>query len=126
MNLTTQDLNLRPYVGGQAEIQNPSARYLYRGQIGKAEIREDPGLPPTLQLTFDWLALGVGYPPLPSSWQRVPSPRPYVATLDLFTIQNIGPSPDYPGLDRLCLTSQFTGEIIILFPKGGSSLEPPP
>jgi hypothetical protein len=124
--LTPRDLNLRPYVGGQAEIQNPIVGLLCRGQIKTAEVREEPGLPPTLYLTFDWIAQGVDYPPSPSRWIRQPSPRPYNTFLDAYTIQNIGPSPDYPGLDRLFLSSQLTDEVITLFPKGGSKLQKPP
>jgi hypothetical protein len=99
------------YVGGQLEVQNPVERYLYRGEIKTIALRGED-----LVVDFTWIAQGVGYPPLPKSWVRSKT-RNYVASVDLF------PSCEIDS-DRIVMQSPYTNELVVLFSRGGSRLDP--
>lgn len=118
MKLTTE--SLRPYVGGQMEIQNQVEEYFFRGEISRIGV--DDG---SLNVGFSWLAKGEGYSrdcPIPDRWVRE-EPKDYTASLEMYSVSDIGSSPDSQG-SRICLQSSFTNELVVLFPKGGSRLDP--
>lgn len=106
----TQEM-LAPYMGGQIEVQNKQERYLYRGEISKITLADT-----NLVVKVAWLAKGEGYPPLPERWVRH-TPKPYTVSLKIYIVDMI------QG-DRLTLHSPYTGELAVLFPKGGSCLDP--
>jgi len=101
---------LKTYVGGQAEIQNAVEEYIYRGQISDISIKDNE-----LHLRFDWLARGVGNPP--TRWVN-DRKRNYDADLGIYFGKEIGEG-------RYYLESPITNELLVLYPKGGSSLGKP-
>ncbi len=103
------------FIGGQIEIQNEGEGYILRGQIKAAEVtsRND------FRVTLDWMAEGKGFPP--QGWNTIKMRR-YEASLEIYSVSNIGPSPQ-GGDDRLCLNSSVTGELVVLFPANGSKLD---
>ncbi|MFA6536279.1 MAG: hypothetical protein WCT25_02475 [Candidatus Paceibacterota bacterium] len=119
MRLTTQ--TVARFIGGQMEIQNPSEGYLYRGEIQTATVEESAN---ELHVRFAWLAKGEGFPPLPKSWVNAPEDLDYSASLEIYTVSDIGPSGHIDGDHRLCLNSSITGETVILFPPNSSKLDP--
>ena len=74
-----------------------------------------------LKVKFAWLAKGEGFPPIPKKWYK-DDRLDYVVSLTLYLASDIG-SGDY-GDSRICLNSNFTGEICVLFPPNGSKLDP--
>lgn len=98
------------YIGGQVEIQNLQEKYLFRGKIVGATVENNE-----IKVTFDWLAKGEGYPPLPEKWVKV-DVRDYVASLEIYSLVDIGE-------ERLCLNSSITGETVVFYPLGGSELD---
>lgn len=113
--MTIDDLPV--YVGGQAEIQNPGEGYLYRGTI--KEIRLEGS---TLKIGFTWLAKGVGYPPVPTSWVR-DEKLTYEAAIAPQSVSDMGPGRE--GGSRL-LAYTYSGEMVLLIPPDGGKLEEPP
>jgi hypothetical protein len=109
MNLTQE--RVQEYVGGQIEIQNPGEGYMYRGDIKIIDIKDGE-----LTVTTSWLAKGIGSLPIPRGWVKAEN-KPYVISLEIYSVSEIGDN-------RLCLNSPFVGETTVLFPKGGSRLEP--
>jgi len=109
MELTTE--TLQRFVGGQAEIQNQHEGYLYRGEIKEAIIEGSD-----LTLRFNWQAQGVGYPPMPEKWVKADH-EDYKASLEIYSAKQ-----DDEG--RIILDSPIVGELTVLFPKGGSRLDP--
>ena len=101
-----------PYIGGQMEIQNQVEAYLYRGEIESIAIKNN-----ALQVRFRWLAKGEGFPPLPHRWIKADKPLDYVASLAIYHESGSGD-------DRLCFESRISNELVVLFPKGGSRLDP--
>lgn len=97
------------FVGGEIEIQNQNERYIYRGEVSKVTLDGD-------KLHFDlaWMAKGVGYPPVPTGWERDQTLE-YDVSLMLYSVSNISD-------DRLCLSSFISGETSVLFPPNGSKL----
>ena len=63
-----------------------------------------------------WLAKREGSLPLPKRWVRV-DPDEYGASLEVYVVSDIGNG-------RISLCSMFALESVVLFPKGGSRLEP--
>ncbi len=114
MELTTEDL--KPFIGGQIEIQNQSEEYIYRGEIADAAVENKE-----FHVRFSWFAQGEGYPPIPSRWKKDDTSE-YAASLGIYTVQNIGPGEE--GGDRIVLISDITGEVVTLFPPDGSKLDP--
>ncbi len=108
---------LATFVGGQMEIQNQSEGYVYRGELKKLTIDDKTN---ELKAEFVWLGKGDGFPP--TSWKK-DDRVDYAASLDIFSIRNIGPSQGEGG-DRWCLMSNITGETVMLFPSDGNRLDP--
>lgn len=108
MDLTTE--LLQPFIGGQLEIQKPEDGLLHRGQIKTAVVADGE-----VTVTWDWLAKGEGYPPLPKKWV-VYEPRPWSTEL-LFS--NVSDRSD----GRIVINSVL-GEICVFFPKDGSRIDP--
>ena len=107
MELNTEAL--AKYVGGQMEIQNQKRGYIYRGEVKSITIEHGE-----LRVTFAWFATGEGFPP--RRWVKY-ARTDYAATLDTYGASDIGNA-------RLALHSSSTGELIVLFPLGGSRLDP--
>lgn len=99
------------FVGGQLEVQNEVEGYLYRGEIATATVEEE-----TLKITLVWMAKGVGFPPLPERW--VSDDRlTYDASLSIYGVDDIGDG-------RITLNSWIVHELVVLYPPGGSKLDP--
>lgn len=105
--MTTE--GLQRYVGGQAEIQNSSENYIFRGEISEVSVE---GL--ELALKFDWLAKGKGMPP--AGWVKADRDD-YAISLEMCGVSDI-------SAGRLCIDCAPIGELTILYPKGGSRLDP--
>jgi hypothetical protein len=117
MELTTAMLTA--FIGGQVEIQNLAEGYIYHGEIETAVVENKE-----LRLTLNWMAKGEGYPPLPNAWVADDN-LDYAASLDIYSVNNIGPSGDeVGGGNRLFLSSEITGERVALYPADGSKLDP--
>ena len=115
MELTTE--MLAAFVGGQIEVQNEREDYLYRGQIKTAQVSDEG----EVCVELHWMAKGdEGFPS--ANW-TADDKLSYVASLEVYSASNIGPSPDGGG-DRLCLTSGIIGETVVFYPPGGSKLDP--
>lgn len=106
MKLTTQ--LLLAFVGGQMEIVHPLSNYHYIGQLREAVVNDERY---DLQVTFEWLAQGVGEVPhrmyvavniWPAIWRRNLAP---------FTVLDI-------GADGLRLSSSVGQESVFFFPRG--------
>ena len=109
-NLNSRDL--AKFVGGQLEVQNRNEGYLYRGEIATVGIKGED-----LVATLNWNARGEGYPPIPTRWVNDTEHLSYGANLSIYeVVQN--------DRERLTLSSGITGEITVLFAKGGSRLAP--
>lgn len=103
--MTTQ-ATFEPFIGGQAEVQNPREGYLYRGHIKNITVTGT-----TLRIDYEWNAQADQIPPL--NWKD--SDRlTYSISLTFYDLVNIGPGQQ--GSDRLCLSSPLNGEILVLFP----------
>lgn len=102
------------YVGGQIEVQNPGEGYIYRGEITTATV-EGGGDDATFKVALKWMAEGEGRP-LPSRWVNS-TKLTYAASLLIYDV-----SDKRDG--RILLQSPIVGEIVILFPPGGSKLDP--
>ena len=110
MQLTTE--RLAAFVGGDMEIQNESEGYLYRGPIERATVEGGE-----VRVRFKWLAKNDGGPSSPTStWTKDDRPD-YSASLQIYSVSDIGDG-------RICLNSSITGETVVLFPPGGSKLDP--
>ena len=99
------------YVGGQMEVQNQFEEYLYRGEIERIAIENNE-----LRVRLRWNAKGEGYPPLPQRWVNDDT-LDYAASLEIYRASEIGNG-------RLCFQSPITHELVVLFSKDGSKLEP--
>lgn len=109
MELTTE--MLQKYVGGQMEIQNTIEQYIYRGEIKTIAVINN-----TLKVKFNWVAKGDGFPPIPHKWVKEDT-LDYGLGLEICAVSDI-------GNDRLCLDAHITGELCVLYPLGGSKLDP--
>lgn len=109
MELTPEILDR--YTGGQAEIQNAKEGYLYRGEIQEISIKSG-----SLVIRFAWLAKGEGFPPFPDRWVNC-THLDYTAGLLLYSASDI-------GSDRIALSCRPTDELTVLYPAGGSTLDP--
>ena len=101
---------LEKYHGGQMEVQNPVEKYLYRGEIESITVEENE-----LRVKYAWVARGEGYPPLPNKWVK-DSHVNYNASLEIYSVKDEG--------NRIIMQSHITNEIVVLFPRGGSRLDP--
>ncbi len=110
----TKDTDLSSFVGGQLEVQNSQEGYLFRGEIRSLRV-EGEGQNADLTVELNWMAKGEGYPPGPSRWVKSEN-RPYTASLMVYSASEIGEG-------RLCLQSSILGEVTVLFPAGGSTLD---
>src|SRR5689334_3141271 len=120
MNLTTEIL--ARYIGGQLEVQNGMEGYLYRGEIKTAEVTDEG----EVSITLNWMAqaegIEAGRQPIPTGWIS-DTKLDYAASLDLFTVNDLGPGSDGGG-NRICLNSSIIGETTVLYPPDGSKLDP--
>lgn len=117
VELTTE--YLQRFVGGQIEAQNEVERYMYRGAISAIRMEGND-----LVAELAWMAKGEGGPPIPSKWV-VDDNKPYRASMEIYSVSNIGPSGgEVGGGDRICLQSFIVNETTILFPADGSKLDP--
>jgi hypothetical protein len=108
--------DLSRFVGGEAEITNTFESYAYRGRIETIEIVGD-----ALKIKFEWLAKNQGG----ISEHGIPKSADWDAETDL----NYGISLGFGGLNdigknRLSYKSWITHEQLILFPEGGSVMNP--
>ncbi len=103
------------YVGGQLEAQNSDEGYLYRGEIAAIAV-DGEGSDATLKVTLNWNAKGVGFPPVPNGWVK-DDRLTYSASLMIFSVTSIGD-------DRILLHTSITRETVVLYPPGGSKLDP--
>lgn len=101
---------LQKYVGGQVEVQNQLEKYIFRGEIKNISIENEEFF-----VECSWLAQGLEYPPIPTSWKKVEN-KPYQANLGIYSTNML-------DSDRICISSSITGELVILFPLGGSILD---
>jgi hypothetical protein len=99
------------YKGGQMEIQNQGEGYLYRGEIEDIYVSGE-----NLTVKFAWRAKAKGFPVLVEGWVNDDEDLGYTANLTLYaaTINN----------DRLILSSPIIGEMVAIFPPGGSRIDP--
>lgn len=104
------------FQGGQMEMQNPDDGYIYRGEIETITVENGK-----LKVTFAWLAKGVGYPPIPIKWVKCGRFN-YMVSLEICSVQDIGPSDSEVGGDNRLLFDIF-GEVVVLFPPNGSKLD---
>lgn len=102
---------LEKYVGGQMEIQNQGQKYLFRGEVEVIIAEDDQVL-----VKFAWLARGEGFPPVPQRWVKTDR-LGFAMNLLLYIPSDIGD-------DRLCFNSSLSGELVVLYPRGGSKLDP--
>lgn len=113
MDLTTE--LLERFIGGQIEVQNQNEGYLYRGEINTIEVVGE-GDRAELKATLNWMAKGEGFPPLPERWVAEGS-LTYDASLMIYSVSDIGQG-------RISLFSSIVGETTVLYPAGGSTLDP--
>ena len=105
MDLTTE--LLRTFEGGQLETQNPGEGYHYRAQITSIELNGDE-----LVATLEW-------------WASLTTDGWVVDDHELsFKVSTVIYRATQIGGDRLCLRSPYTKDLTVLYPKGGSRLEP--
>lgn len=107
MQLTTN--SIAKYIGGQMEIQNQGENYIYRGEIKTIAVEDD-----TLKVGFVWLAKGDSLPP--TKWQNHDD-LDYATSLGICHVFDIGD-------DRIALHIPIVCELTVLFPPGGSKLDP--
>ncbi len=114
MNTTPEELGKRlaEFIGGQIEIQSLQGKYIYRGEIKSAAVESGE-----LSVMLSWMAKGEGYPPVPKQWVVDPHSRYDITLVLCSSIANIGDG-------RICLQNPYTAELVVLFPLGGSRLEP--
>lgn len=123
------------YVGGELEVQNGIEGYAFRGKIATLEFlpSKDDSLS-LLKVTLEWMAkadgkpLGGGYVPT-NGWDEDANleyacntdlPNSKIGEPHLPIVQfNMGPE----GSMRMIIFNPFTGEMTVLFPKGGSQLD---
>ncbi len=117
MDIRTEDLSR--FVGGQIEIQNHDEGYLYRGEIETIEIArgaEVPGVDRNdfLVVAASWMAKYRN-----DSWISVPDKLDYRLSLLISSAVD-------GGDNRIVVTGRppFSYELVALFPKGGSRLDP--
>ncbi len=100
------------FVGGQLEVQNEVEGYLYRGEIATATVEEG-----TLKINLVWMTKGEGFlPPLPERWVSDNS-LTYDASLSIYGVGDIGDG-------RISLNCWVVHELAVLYPPGGSKLDP--
>lgn len=109
----THDLVSR-YTGGQIEVQNAGEGYLYRGEIATITV-DGAADNATLKATLTWMLKADRFPGM-QRWEPVDT-RDYAASLAIYSASDIGDG-------RLSLSSFFVGETVVLFPPGGSTLDP--
>jgi len=102
------------YASGQIEVQNPRKDYIFRGEIKTATV-EGSGGGATFKATLKWMAKGLGRP-VPSRWVN-DTDLTYEAGLLIYAVSDMGDG-------RMRLVSSIVGEITILYPPGGSKLDP--
>lgn len=114
---------LASYVGGQMVIQShyENFGYLYRGQIKNIVIEGGE-----LHIEFAWLAMGIGFPPLPKKWMNITSRNLLVFDVNLgkcFVTRIDSKINDKVIVGRLFLQSEL-GEVSILFSPDDELLDP--
>lgn len=114
-----QDLKARieSYAGGQIEIQNNVEDYLYRGQIDSIKVKEDKedSRFDELEVKLKWLAKSD--PEIGGTYWKKDSRKEYVVTL-------YGALAADLEKNRMGICVPIINEMITLYPKGGSRLEP--
>lgn len=108
--------DLSRFVGGEAEITNSFEGYAYRGRIATIEIAGED-----LKIRFEWLAKnreGI-------SEHGVPKSADWDTQTDLdYGVNLTFGGPHDIGENRLMHHSTITYELLILFPAGGSVMNP--
>lgn len=110
MPLTTQDL--AQFIGGDMEIQNQREDYLYRGPIESAVVEDGD-----IKIRFTWCAKNDGGPRRPTSTWTSDDQLDYKASLEIYVVAHTSDG-------RILLNSFMTGETVVIFPPGGSRLDP--
>ena len=119
MKIQTNDL--QRFVGGQIEIQDLGEGYLFRGEIASIEIKSEEKTPllegldnyGDLVVQLNWYAKMENA----SAGWKVSDEKTYTASLPIYSVTSI-------GQNRLILLGTYTREVVTLFPKGGSALDP--
>ena len=107
----TEDI-LAKFFGGDIEVQSVNENYCFRGRIKAVEVKNN-----VFTVKLEWLAENEGGSSNPSSKWKLDKRVNYEATLDIYSVSDIGEG-------RLMLNSVLVGENVVLFPKGGSQLDP--
>jgi hypothetical protein len=123
------------FVGGELQVQNGVEGYAYRGKIETLEfVSAGPGTGASLRATLEWMVkadgerLGAGYAPT-NGWDEVTRldytcntdlPSPEIGTPN---IPNVMFNMDPEGSVQLIIHNPYTGDLTVLFPRGGSQLE---
>ncbi|MBX4190948.1 hypothetical protein KW794_02565 [Candidatus Saccharibacteria bacterium] len=110
MELTTE--LLERYIGGDFEVQNSTEGNLFRGPIKAAKVEDGD-----IILELDWFAKNDGGPNRPAPTWTADETRTYKASLFIYSVSDI-------GAERICIQSFITNELGVLFPPGGSKLDP--
>jgi hypothetical protein len=124
---------LNTFVGGEVEVQNPIERYLYRGRI-KTIVSDTSAGYGTLKIGLLWQVKGVvevhRMAMLPvGGWDETPESDglEYSCNTDLpspeIDAPNI-PNAQFIGGGRMMFRNPYNGEVAVLFPAGGSQLDP--
>ncbi len=117
MDLTSEVFE--PFVDGQFELHGPAESVIYRGEIADIWV-SGSGTDAVFAVRLRWLARSE----LPSRrWINQRDFISYVANAFLCTVHDIGPGPEGEG-SRLRLRFIASGETVILYPPGGSKLDP--
>lgn len=106
--------NIERFVGGQLEVQNEDERYLYRGEI-EYLIEENY----ELYIQLKWNAKAEGFPNMTGRWviDKSLDSLEYLVSFRIYNLSEIGNG-------RICLYCKGNHELAVLFPKGGSRLDP--
>lgn len=109
---------LRPFVGGEIEIQDQGNQWFYRGKISSIYVEGKE-----LVAELVWMARRVYGWVLPADW-KVYQNTPYRINLTPCFINNIGPDDgEVGGGNRIMLEALCFGVTIILYPADGSKLD---
>jgi hypothetical protein len=112
LDLTKEDLSR--FVGGQAEAQNNIEEYLYRGEIEEIKVVGDTANNNhDLSIKFAWLAK---YDYAAGQWKNYHQLN-YTSSLFAASANDIGDN-------RIAISFPFSKELLVLFPNGGSRLDP--
>ena len=109
MELSTEIL--ARFVGGDIEIQNGGENYLFRGPIKTATVDGEDVI-----IEFEWTAKNDGGPNRPTKTWTIVGNKIYAISMMIYS------ASESDG--RMILQSSIMCELTVLFPPGGSKLDP--